>query len=57
MSEHKKINELIDIKKEKLNKLLENDINPFPHSFNKTHSIEDIIDKEDDINPYYHFHF
>ena len=47
MSEHKKINELIDIKKEKLNKLLENDINPFPHSFNKTHSIEDIIDKED----------
>tara|TARA_Y100001968_G_scaffold329924_1_gene380415 strand:+ start:23 stop:1522 length:1500 start_codon:yes stop_codon:yes gene_type:complete len=46
MSENKKIKELIDIRRKKLKNLLENNINPFPHNYENTHSVEALIDNE-----------
>ena len=47
MSENKKIDELINIRKDKLKRLLDNGINPFPYNYEATHSIEDVISMED----------
>ena len=37
------LNQLIDIRLEKLNKIKDLGYNPYPHSFQKKHDIEDII--------------
>ena len=49
MSDNKKINELIDIRIDKLRKLLDNNINPFPYNYDISHSVEDIIKNEDSL--------
>ena len=49
MSENKKINELIEVRKEKLRKLIDNDINPFPYKHENTHTVDELIEKEGDL--------
>ena len=49
MSDNKKINELIDVRIDKLKKLVDNNINPFPYNYDATHTVEDIIADEDTL--------
>ena len=46
MTDNKKIKELIDIRVSKLQNLIDNKINPYPHNFDLTHPIEDILENE-----------
>ena len=49
MTEKNKIEELINIRIEKLNKLREAGIDPYPHNFHTNASIDKIIEKEDKL--------
>ena len=49
MTEKNKIEELINIRIEKLKKLRESGIDPYPHNFNTTISIDEIIKNEDKL--------
>ncbi len=49
MTEKKKIDELIKIRKEKLNKLKDSGINPYPHSYTPSSSVESIIKEEKEL--------
>ncbi|MEE9190125.1 MAG: lysine--tRNA ligase [Candidatus Neomarinimicrobiota bacterium] len=48
--EHKSLNQIIEFRKEKLTKLKENGVNPYPVSYQVSHSAVDIIDQFDKFN-------
>ncbi len=48
--EHKSLNQIIEFRKEKLVKLQENGINPYPVAYNVSHYAADIIDRFADFN-------
>ena len=47
--EHRSLKQIIDFRLEKLTKLRENGINPYPYSFKKTHSSESIKSSYDKL--------
>lgn len=47
--EHRSLKQIIDFRLEKLEKLRENGVNPYPYSFNKTHSSETIKNSFDSL--------
>ena len=49
MRDNKKIEELVAIRKEKLNKLNEVGIDPYPHNYNIDTSIEDLFKQENQL--------
>jgi lysyl-tRNA synthetase class 2 len=48
--EHKGLNQIIEFRKEKLVKLRESGVNPYPVAYNVSHRAVDIIDQFDDFN-------
>ena len=48
--EHKSLNQIIEFRKEKLVKLRESGVNPYPVVYNVSHRAVDIIDQFDDFN-------
>src|SRR5699024_5023619 len=49
MSDELDVNELLRARKEKLNKLQEDGVNPFGKRFDRSHSAEDMIEQFDDL--------
>ena len=49
MTENKKIDELIKIRKEKLQKLKDSGVDPYPHNYNPNSSVEFILKEEKEL--------
>jgi len=45
----KSLSEIINVRKEKINKLREMGVNPFPYEYNRTHFTNDVIDTYEEI--------